>query len=111
MSLSSAGTPQTPPGEEKHPAYSLGEAAPRMMHRGRIWTVCFAILAFEIGGFLIVFPWMDAWRLNHFPSFYPPLFNVWDDPYFRGAVTGLGVVNVIIALWQTAVLLKKPTNS
>ncbi len=72
-----------------------------------MWGICFALLAFEIGAFLMVFPWMDAWGLNHFPSFYPPLFDIWDDPYFRGAVSGLGVVDVAIAIWQIVRVLQK----
>jgi hypothetical protein len=76
-----------------------------------MWAICFALLAFEIGSFLVVFPWMDVWRLNHFPSFYPPLFDIWDDPYFRGAVSGLGVVDVLIAVRQTFSLLKKTNKS
>jgi hypothetical protein len=106
MSLSPADTPQRPP-EEGNSSTDPGRA----VRQSRVWAICFAILAFEIGGFLVVFPWMDAWRLNHFPSFYPPLFEFWDDPYFRGAVSGLGVVDVMIAIWQTARLLKKPKNS
>ena len=111
MSLSPADTPRRPPEEgNSSPGPARSPTLPPV-RQGRMWTICFAILAFEIGGFLMVFPWMDAWRLNHFPSFYPPLFDIWDDPYFRGAVSGLGVVNVMIAIWQTVLLLKKYKNS
>ncbi|HEV2202757.1 MAG TPA: hypothetical protein VGR73_23305 [Bryobacteraceae bacterium] len=107
MSLSPADTPQRPPEEGTSPASpDLPPAFGGHLH-SRLWAVCFAILAFEIGGFLVVFPWMEAWRLNHFPAFYPPLFGIWDDPYFRGAISGLGVVNILIAVWQTFFLLRR----
>jgi len=102
MSLSPADTPQRPPEEGSSPARPVLSD-----HRqSRVWAICFAILAFEIGGFLVLFPWMEAWRLNHFPAFYPPLFGIWDDPYFRGAISGLGVVNILVAAWQTFYLLR-----
>jgi hypothetical protein len=77
----------------------------------RLWTICFAIFAFEVGGFLVVFPWMEAWRLNHFPALYPALSGIWDDPYFRGAITGLGAVNLLVAIGQTVHLLKSKKRS
>jgi hypothetical protein len=72
----------------------------------RLWTICFVIFAFEIGGFLVVFPWMEAWQLNHLRAMYPPLSGIWDDPYLRGAITGLGAVNLLVAIGQTVHLLK-----
>ena len=56
----------------------------------RLLRLCFAIFTFEIGLFLTVFPWVDIWSLNYFSGWLPGLENVWDDPYFRGAITGLG---------------------
>jgi hypothetical protein len=109
MSLSPANTPQRPSGEER-----LSTQAPVALEPVRprkLWAICFAILAFEIGGFLVLFPWMEAWRLNHFPSFYPPLFEIWDDPYLRGAISGLGIVDVIIAISQTVRLIRESRAS
>jgi hypothetical protein len=106
MSLSPADTPRRPP-EEADLRIDAGRAPAFRDHRqSRLWAICFAILAFEIGGFLVVFPWMEAWGLNHFPALYPPLFEIWDDPYFRGAVSGLGAVNLLIAVWQTFHLIR-----
>ena len=106
MSLSPADTPQRPPEEGSSPARPDPASAFGGHRQSRVWAICFAILAFEIGGFLVVFPWMEAWKLNHFPAFYPPLFGIWDDPYFRGAISGLGAVNILIAVWQTFSLLR-----
>ena len=77
----------------------------------KIWTICFAALTLEVGGFLLIFPWLDAWHLNHFPALVPALFGIWDDPYFRGAVSGLGVVNLIISLAQTLYLFRPSSKS
>jgi hypothetical protein len=77
--------------------------------RRRVWTGLFAIFAFEIGAFLLVFPWMDSWTLNHLPSFFPSLpdfQDLWDDPYFKGAVSGLGLANLYIAFGQLIHLIR-----
>ena len=79
--------------------------------RRRIWLILFAIFAFEIGTFLVVFPWMDSWTLNHIPSFFPgheiELQDLWDDPYFRCALSCLGLLNVYIALREALQLIRR----
>lgn len=65
-------------------------------HR-RVWAICFAIFALEVGLFLLLFPWMDSWNVNHVQTWLPPLQDLWEDRYLRGAVSGLGLVNVYIA--------------
>lgn len=87
-----------------------GIAVPRpepgpLKWRRRIWTICFAIFCVEIGAFLAVFPWLDSWHLNHFPTMFPWLLDLWEDPYLRGAVSGLGLVNLFIAAAQVDHLL------
>jgi hypothetical protein len=81
----------TPPTTEDSPSGAHSTRTPRLLR------LCFAIFTFEIGLFLTVFPWVDIWSLNYFSAWIPPLANVWDDPYFRGAITGLGLVNIYVA--------------
>ncbi len=52
------------------------------------------IFLFEMGVFLIVYPWASEWDRNYFSAL--PLWaqDVWMSNYFRGAISGLGVVNV-----------------
>jgi hypothetical protein len=79
--------------------------------RRRLWIVLFALFAFEIGAFLVVFPWMDSWSLNHLPSFFGPnqiaAQDLWDDPYFRGTLSCLGFLNVYIALHEIIHLIRR----
>jgi len=77
--------------------------------QGRLLAISFAIFAFEIGLFLVIFPWLgDAWDLNYFQSVGPALRSIWDEPYFRGAVSGLGFINIYIAMLQIARLFRRP---
>lgn len=71
--------------------------------RPRRWLIfCLAIVTLAIGGILIVFPWIDSWDLNSIPELVPGASDIWDEPYFRGALTGLGFVNLYIAVLQFA---------
>lgn len=73
----------------------------------RLLMVCFAIFAFEVGLFLVLFPWMDAWNANSLQDLAPSIQGLWQEPYFRGAVTGLGVLNIYVALRQLVGLLRR----
>jgi hypothetical protein len=57
-----------------------------------------AAVSFEVGLFLIIFPWLEIWPQNYFASIAPQWERYWVSPYFRGAVSGVGLVNVLIAL-------------
>ena len=52
----------------------------------------------EVGLLLIVLPWSAFWEQNYFAGAWPALGDVLRDDYLRGAVSGLGVVNVIAGL-------------
>jgi hypothetical protein len=108
-------TPETTPEPDAAPESVLVPAlpaGPRATRLGRrLWAVVFAIFAFEIGSFLVVFPWMDSWTLNHLPSFFPSnqiaVRDIWDDPYFRGALSCLGLFNVYFALREVIQLIRR----
>jgi hypothetical protein len=50
-------------------------------------------------------PWSDFWARNYFIHAWPALESVVANNYARGAVTGLGVVNVILGLGELLGLL------
>jgi hypothetical protein len=53
---------------------------------------------FEIGFVLIVVPWSAFWDRNYFAQVAPPLEALITNNFFRGAVSGLGVINVLAGL-------------
>ena len=77
----------------------------------------YAIFLFEIGLFLIIYPWLDAWPINRFATFGGETLatatfadfwrQMWISPYFRGAVSGLGVVNIYISLLEVGAMRKR----
>lgn len=60
-------------------------------------AIVYIFFCFEIGVFLIAFPWLPLWEHNFFSSFGPQWYKTWTNPYFRGAMSGLGLVNVAIS--------------
>ena len=69
-------------------------------HR-KLSALLFVLFCLEVGVFLVVFPWLDEWSVNYFAAHFPWGPRIWDSPYFRGAVSGLGVVNIYISLLET----------
>lgn len=62
----------------------------------KLGALLFVIFCFELGVFLLVFPWLDPWD-NNWVADLSWLANVWDSAYFRGALSGLGLLNIYIS--------------
>jgi hypothetical protein len=60
-------------------------------------AVLFIVFCLEIGCFLLIFPWTEYWEWNFLGSLIPRAHLFWDSSYVRGAVSGLGLVNLYIA--------------
>jgi hypothetical protein len=52
----------------------------------------------ELGLALILVPWLDLWDTNYFLYQYPALALVLKNPFLRGAISGLGLVNVMLSI-------------
>lgn len=50
------------------------------------------------GLFLAVWPWTPFWEVNYFLQPYPVLRGLLLSSFTRGAVSGLGIVNILLAL-------------
>ena len=53
---------------------------------------------FEAGLVLLLVPWSDYWDRNYFLQSVPMLATFITNDFVRGAVSGLGVVNLIAGL-------------
>jgi hypothetical protein len=59
--------------------------------------VLLALDVFLLGVLLILVPWMGYWDHNFFLDRYPGLIPLLLHPSMRGAVTGLGALDVLLA--------------
>jgi hypothetical protein len=64
----------------------------------RILRVVLLLLWLELGLMLILVPWSEVWDVNYFLYQYPALAIFVKNPYLRGMISGLGVMNVLFAL-------------
>jgi hypothetical protein len=76
----------------------------------KIGILLFVLFCFELGVFLLIFPWLDAWNNNGIADLSPWVRGIWVSPYFRGALSGLGVVNIYISLLEILSLRRPPAD-
>ncbi len=62
----------------------------------KLLNVVYIIFCFQVGIFLLVFPWMHIWESNVLLLQYPAFRLVMMNNFFRGAVSGLGIINLVI---------------
>lgn len=67
----------------------------------KLTGVLYVILSFEIGLFLVFFPWSEFWKPNWLGNWSPEWGLIWANPYLRGAVSGLGLVNIVYSIMET----------
>ena len=59
----------------------------------------------EVGLVLLVVPWSPLWDRNYFVQMWPALETLTRSNLIRGAVSGLGVVNLWAAMSELGVLV------
>ncbi|HXN19459.1 MAG TPA: hypothetical protein VN875_14070 [Candidatus Binatus sp.] len=64
----------------------------------RILRVVLLLLWLEVGLALILLPWSELWEMNYFLYRYPDLAFIVKNSFLRGAISGLGVMNVVYVL-------------
>ena len=63
----------------------------------RLLLVAFSL---EVGFVLIVIPWSTFWDSNYFGQLLPPLRMLITNNFVRGAVSGLGLINISTGLLE-----------
>jgi hypothetical protein len=75
----------------------------------KLTVVFFIILCMLLGAYLILAPWdmlFGNWSDNYFLSLIadasgmPAIHRTVSSNWFRGAITGLGITNIVIAAWE-----------
>ena len=60
------------------------------------------VFFFEAGLVLVILPWSGYWERNYFAQLIPWLQTFLVNDFVRGAVSGLGLVNVLAAIGELA---------
>jgi hypothetical protein len=67
---------------------------------GRILKVIYILYCIEAGIFLLWLPWLSIWDANFFTFIYPQILPVITNSFLKGAVLGLGIVNIMIGIHE-----------
>jgi hypothetical protein len=85
------------------PANKAMTGGPEPPERTASWmekaaAVVYCIFCIEIGLFLLVYPWLRSWEQNYLIQFHPALTGFLTSVQLRGAVSGLGILNLFAAV-------------
>ncbi len=69
---------------------------------GKVLFVVYVLYCLEVGVFLVIYPWILSWEQNFLLYQFPFLKALFLNFFFRGAVSGLGVANIILGAWEIA---------
>jgi len=71
-----------------------------------IWRILYILYCLEVGVFLLFLPWLTIWDNNFLLYRYPSVQPILTNSYLKGAVLGLGIVNIIIGIQEIAQIRK-----
>ena len=88
------------------PIAASSAASPGPRPRGRVLVRRLVYVAFflEVGLLLVVLPWSTFWEHNYFAEALPALQPLLTNNFVRGAVTGLGLVNLFAGFADLALV-------
>ena len=106
-------------GNDEHAAVQEPEAPARTVLKStwfrRLCSVVFVVFCFEIGLFLLIYPWTDAWTENTISilgrgQFRLPWRELWNNNYIRGVISGMGLLNLWIAFAELFGLFRRQAD-
>ena len=77
----------------------------------RLLTIIFIIFCLELGIFLFILPWAAFWGQNYFTDHFPVLSGISRNNFLRGAVSGLGLADIWLAILEIWHLIRPTTAS
>jgi hypothetical protein len=76
-----------------------------------VTRLLFIALYIEVGVVLIIIPWSAFWDRNHFATLVPLLQGVITNNFVRGAVSGLGVINLVVGIAELmSLFMSRPSS-
>jgi hypothetical protein len=67
----------------------------------RIETIIRILVRLYLGAIVLVLPWLSFWTQNNLFTYSPALMWLADNGFARGLVSGLGLLNIILAVMET----------
>ncbi len=67
----------------------------------RVVKIVYILFCLELGVFLFILPWIPLWSQNYFVANYPWVSGISLNYFFRGAISGLGVADIWLGVYET----------
>jgi hypothetical protein len=83
---------------------SDGAPAPGRRRSVLVRRLVYVAFFLEVGLLLVVLPWSTFWERNYFAEAFPVLQPLLTNNFVRGAVTGLGLVNLVAGFADLALI-------
>ncbi len=64
------------------------------------WHIIYILYSLEVGAVLLFLPWQPIWENNYILFLYPGLRPIVTNSFLKGAVLGLGIVNLLIGIQE-----------
>lgn len=77
----------------------------------RLLNIIYILFCLELGIFLFILPWTSYWSKNYFINHSAVISGISRNYFFRGAVSGLGLADIWMALHEIWQLLHRPRTS
>jgi len=77
----------------------------------KLLTIIYIVFCLELGVFLFVLPWASFWSQNYFTGHFSIISSVSNNYFLRGAVSGLGLADIWLAVLEIWQLLHSPRTS
>ncbi len=81
-----------------HPTPESPADMPRWMRRVSI--VVYVLFCLEVGMLLVLLPWTRVWTENSLLAGYPQVQVFLSQGFVRGLVSGLGLVDIWLGVWE-----------
>jgi hypothetical protein len=77
---------------------TVEDVDPVWLRRSKL--VIFVATCIYLGVVLIILPWVDVWTQNGLIHRYPMLHDLAMNNFVRGAISGVGIVNIGTGIWE-----------
>ena len=77
---------------------ALADAHGPLSFMNKVFSASLVVFLCVMGAILFYLPWTALWEKNYFLNHFPSLMRVLLHPSFRGAVSGLGILDIFTAI-------------
>ena len=76
----------------------------------KLLTIIYIVFCLELGIFLFILPWTSFWSKNYFTDHFSLASGIVRNYFLRGAVSGLGLADIWLAVYEIWRLLHPPPS-